>query len=58
MLHGETIQSALPQDIPWWMADHFVFFGVLYLVIFTLAAGLAYNFYKSLMQTKEDTSKH
>lgn len=31
----------LPWDIPWWMPDHFVFFGVLYLVLATLGLGLA-----------------
>ena len=31
MLHGETIHSPLPQDIPWWSPDFAVFFGVLYL---------------------------
>lgn len=41
MQHGETIQSMLPWDIPWWMPDHFVFFGVLYLVLATLCIGFA-----------------
>lgn len=27
MLHGETIHSPLPQDIPWWSPDFAVFFG-------------------------------
>ena len=54
MLHGETIQSPLPMDIPWWMADHAVFFGVLYAVLFTIGAGLAYVVIKSVLQARED----
>ena len=25
--YGETIHSALPQDIPWFLPDHLIFFG-------------------------------
>jgi len=42
MIHGETLHSALPQDIPWWMPDHAIFFGVLYGVIIVIGCGLAY----------------
>ena len=41
MLHGETIHSPLPQDIPWWSPDFAVFFGVLYLVLFVIGTGAA-----------------
>ena len=54
MLHGETIHSMLPQDIPWWMPDHAVFFGVLYLVIMVIGSGLGVVVLKSFM----DTLKH
>ena len=40
MLHGETIHSPLPQDIPWWSPDFAVFFGVLYLVLFVIGTGV------------------
>ena len=42
MLHGETIHSPLPQDIPWWSPDFAVFFGVLYLVLFVIGTGVGY----------------
>ncbi len=48
MLHGETIQSVLPWDIPWWMPDHFVFMGVLYLVLGIVGCGVAWVVLKSL----------
>ena len=54
MLHGETIQSMLPWDIPWWMPDHAIFFGVLYAVLLTLGAGLGLVAIKSLAQTCEE----
>ncbi|WP_243451236.1 hypothetical protein [Desulfovibrio psychrotolerans] len=54
MLHGETLHSPLPQDIPWWMADHFVFFGVLYAVLFVIGSGLGYVILKSIREARED----
>ena len=54
MLHGETIQSMLPWDIPWWMPDHAIFFGVLYAVLLTLGAGLGLVAIKSLAKTCEE----
>lgn len=42
MLHGETVHSPLPQDIPWWSPDFAIFFGVLYLVLFVIASGVGY----------------
>lgn len=51
MLHGETIHSVLPWDIPWWMPDHFVFMGVLYLVLGIVGTGVAVVILQSLRQT-------
>ena len=51
MLPGETLQSMLPWDIPWWMSDHAVFFGVLYAVLLTLGVGLGLVVLKSLRET-------
>ncbi|WP_018123614.1 hypothetical protein [Desulfovibrio oxyclinae] len=53
MLRGETVHSPLPQDLPWWMPDHFVFFGVLYAVLGIIGLGLAWTFYKSWKDVKE-----
>lgn len=47
MLHGETVHSPLPQDLPWWQADHAVFFGVLYIVLFVISTGMGYCILKS-----------
>ncbi len=52
MLHGETIHSALPWDIPWWMPDHVVFMGVLYLALTIIGGGVAFVVVKSLIETK------
>lgn len=51
MIPGETVQSPLPQDLPWWMPDHAIFFGVFYLVLFFIGSGLAFVFVKSLWET-------
>ncbi|GAB7022990.1 hypothetical protein [Salidesulfovibrio brasiliensis] len=53
MLHGETVHSPLPQDLPWWMPDHFVFFGVLYAVLGIIGLGLAWTVYKSWQDAKD-----
>ncbi len=58
MLHGETIQSALPQDIPWWMPDHAIFFGVLYAVLIVIGCGLGYVFMKSMREASCDAPEH
>lgn len=58
MLHGETVHSPLPQDLPWWMPDHFVFFGVLYAVIGIIGIGLLYTVIKSWNDSKGDLSSH
>lgn len=58
MLHGETVQSPLPQDLPWWQPDHAVFFGVLYIVIGILALGVAYCAVKSVIDSKSGHGAH
>ncbi|MDR0828095.1 MAG: hypothetical protein LBN33_09540 [Desulfovibrio sp.] len=45
---GETIHSLLPQDIPWYLPDHAIFFGVFYAVLTAIGIGLAYVVIKSL----------
>ncbi len=47
MLHGETVHSPLPMDLPWWQADHAVFFGVLYIVLGVIATGMGYCILKA-----------
>ncbi|MDR2604998.1 MAG: hypothetical protein LBC55_06580 [Desulfovibrio sp.] len=49
--YGETMHSMLPQDIPWFLPDHAIFFGVLYAVLGVLGLGLAYVVVKSVRQT-------
>ncbi|MDR1685335.1 MAG: hypothetical protein LBR82_02640 [Desulfovibrio sp.] len=49
--YGETIHSMLPQDIPWFLPDHAIFFGVLYAVLGVLGLGLTYVVVKSVRQT-------
>lgn len=48
MLHGETLHSALPQDIPWWMPDHTIFFGAFYGVLAIIGCGLAYVAFRTI----------
>ena len=45
---GETIHSALPQDIPWFMPDHLIFFSFFYGVLVVIGAGLGYVLLKSV----------
>ncbi|SKA78496.1 hypothetical protein SAMN02745704_01144 [Paucidesulfovibrio gracilis DSM 16080] len=56
MLHGETVHSPLPQDIPWWMPDHAIFFGVLYIVIAILGIGMGYVVVKSWWEARNSES--
>lgn len=51
MLHGETVHSPLPQDIPWWSPDFAIFFGVLYLVLFVIASGVGYVILRSIWES-------
>ena len=50
--YGETIHSALPQDIPWFLPDHAIFFGVFYGVLLVIGAGLGYVFLKSVRDAR------
>ena len=51
---GETIHSCLPQDIPWFLPDHAIFFGVLYAVLLAVGGGLGYAFFKSTLDALKD----
>ncbi len=51
---GETIHSALPQDIPWFLPDHAIFFGVLYAVLLVIGGGLGYVILKSVRDAGKD----
>jgi hypothetical protein len=55
---GETIHSALPQDIPWFLPDHFLFFAVLYAVLGVIFLGLGIVFVKSVRETANDDCGH
>jgi hypothetical protein len=48
--YGETVHSMLPQDIPWFLPDHAIFFGVFYAVLGVIGLGLAHVAVKSLRQ--------
>ena len=48
---GETLHSCLPQDIPWFLPDHAIFFGAFYAVVLVIAGGLGYVFLKSVLDT-------
>jgi len=54
MIPGESVHSPLPWDLPWWMPDHTIFFGALYLVIFFIGAGLVF----ALLKTLRDVQAH
>ncbi len=55
---GETFHSMLPQDIPWFLPDHAIFFGVLYSVLAVLGAGLGYVVLKSVKDASTDCGGH
>jgi hypothetical protein len=55
---GETVHSALPQDIPWFLPDHAIFFGVLYAVLIVVGGGLAYVFAKSVRDAGKGACGH
>ncbi len=48
---GETLHSCLPQDIPWFLPDHMIFFGAFYAVVLVIGGGLAYVALKSVYDT-------
>jgi hypothetical protein len=55
MIHGETVQSPLPQDLPWWNPDHAVFFAVLYIALGVIGVGMIWVIIKSWVQTRRHT---
>lgn len=55
---GESIHSPLPFDIPWWMPDHTIFFGAVYLVLGFIGAGLAFVVIKSILDTNNTKAHH
>ncbi len=57
MLPGETIQSILPWDLPWWMPDHVVFMGAFYMSLILIGAGVGYVVIKSLKDTLSDSGE-
>lgn len=54
MLPGETIQSFLPHDIPFWMPDHAIFMGAFYLALIIIGSGVGYVVLKSIKDTVSD----
>lgn len=58
MQYGETVHSVLPQDIPWFMPDHAIFFGVLYAVLAVIGAGLGYVVLKSIRDASRECGGH
>lgn len=57
MLPGETLHSMLPWDIPWWLPDHAIFFGILYAVMGVLGATLGLVFLKTLLESTKGPDK-
>jgi hypothetical protein len=58
MRFGETLQSMLPQDIPWFLPDHAIFFGATYAVLAVLGLGLGYVILKSVRDASKDGGCH
>ncbi len=54
MFPHETLRSLLPWDIPWWLPDHAVFFGLFYAVLTTLGVGMGIVVLRSLVQTLKE----
>lgn len=50
MIPGETVQSMLPQDIPWWRPDYAIFFGFLYAVLMVIGSGLGLVVLNAVLQ--------
>lgn len=51
MIHGETLHSTMPWDIPWWNPDHAVFFSVLYLVLLIIGGAVNFAAVKAFLDT-------
>lgn len=58
MTHGVNLRSPLPWDLPLWMPDHVIFFGVLYLVLAVLGIGLALVVYNTMKDLKKENPEH
>lgn len=58
MLHGETVHSALPQDIPWWSPDFAIFFTVLYLVLAFIFGGVGYVILRAMWEEYRGGGHH
>ncbi len=56
MFTGQNVQSPLPWDLPWAMPDYAVFFGVLYLVLLVLGAGLGFVTLKTMRDLRKGNS--
>ena len=50
MIPGETVQSMLPQDIPWLRPDYAIFFGFLYAVLIVIGSGLGLVVLNAVLQ--------
>lgn len=50
MLHGETVRSCLPWDIPWWQVEYAVFFTIFYASMALIFIGLGAVFIKTVRQ--------
>jgi len=57
MIPGETVQSPLPQDLPWWNPDQAIFFGFLYAVVPVLPSGVGVTILKSISDTLKERKK-
>ena len=57
MLHGETVQSCLPWDIPWWQPEYAAFFGIFYVLTGLILAGLTVAVVKTIRQNRERCAK-
>jgi hypothetical protein len=58
VLRGETIQSMLPWDIPWWLPDYAMFFGTFYLVLGVIGSGVLFAVLKSLRDARKDAKEY
>lgn len=58
MQHGTNSRGPVPWEIPYWMPDYMIFFGVLYLVVAALGIGLALVTYKTIKDVKNPSSHH
>jgi hypothetical protein len=55
---GETLHSCMPQDIPWFLPDHAIFFGAFYSALIVIGAGLGFVFLKSLRDLFKSGGQH